>query len=113
MAATDVFTGPRGLSHPEFSAATATIAVHGDLDASAIPGVAREMAHSIATGHVHVVLDIADVGFADAAGLAFVVRARRHMAGRGGDVNVTGASAEIRRLLAVCGLSHPEPGAPR
>ncbi len=86
--------------------ATMTVVVVGrELDAAA----AARFAHALAPigARRHVVLDLADVTFADASGLAFIVRARRHLVGRGGDLSLIGASADIERLLAACGLSGP------
>ena len=82
----------------------ATIAVRGDLDGAAIPDVAEAIAQSISPVRTHVVLDLGDVAFVDATGLEFIVRARRRLAKGGGTLTVSRPTAQIRRLLAVCGI---------
>lgn len=105
MATTDVVTGPQGLLvETALADDVATITVRGALDDGALLEVARAIADSVSRGRADVVLDLGDVAFLDAAGLEFIVRARRRVARGGGTLAVSRPTPEIRRLLAVCGI---------
>jgi anti-sigma B factor antagonist len=100
----------------------ATISVRGDLDDAAIEEVARAIADAVKDARMEMVLDLGDVAFIDSAGLEFIIRAGRHVAKRGGTLRVSNPTAQIRRLLAVCGILDldlsarpvfPRPTAPR
>jgi anti-anti-sigma factor len=84
--------------------AVATVIVRGDLDAAAIPEVAQAIAQAVSRVCAHVVLDLGDVAVVDAAGLEFLVRARRRLAKEGGSLTVSRPAAQVERLLAVCGI---------
>ena len=105
MATTDVATGPRGaIVETAPAEAAVTIIVRGDLDAAAIPEVAKAIAEAVSRVCAHVVLDLGEVACVDAAGLEFLVRARRRLAKGGGTLTVSRPAAQIERLLAVCGI---------
>lgn len=82
----------------------ATIIVRGDLDDATIPDVARAIADSVSRARANVVLDLGDIASIDSTGLEFIVRACRHVARRGGTLTISNPTAEIHRLLAVCGV---------
>jgi anti-anti-sigma factor len=103
--ATTAAAGHEAISVGVAPAAMTVVVLGRELDAAAAARFDDALAPIGARRHV--VLDLTDVTFADASGLAFVVRARRRLAGRGGDLNLIGASADIERLLAACGLSGP------
>jgi anti-anti-sigma factor len=84
--------------------AVATVIVRRDLDAAAIPEVAKAIAQAVSRVCAHVVLDLGDVAVVDAAGLEFLVRARRSLAKEGGSLTVSRPTAQVGRLLAVCGI---------
>ena len=103
MATAELATGPRGaMVETTMAEAEATVIVRGDLDAAAIPEVAQAIAHAVS--HVCVVLDLRDVAFVDAAGLDFLVRARRRLVKGGATLTVSRPTAQVERLLAVCGI---------
>ena len=106
MAVADVVaTGPHGaIVEATLAEAVATIMVRGDLDGAAIPDVARAIADSLSRVRVNVVLDLGDIAFIDADGLEFIVRVRQRLAKGGGTLTVYRPTAEIQRLLAVCGI---------
>ena len=81
-----------------------TIAVRGDLDEAAISEVARAIVDSVSGARADVTLDLGDVAFIDAAGLEFLMRARRHVAKRGGTLTLSRPTPEVHRLLAICGI---------
>jgi anti-anti-sigma factor len=105
MTTADVATGPRGAMVGTTPAeAAATIIVRGDLDGAAIPEVAEAIAHAVSHRCAHVVLDLGQVAFVDAVGLEFLVRARRRLVKDGGTLTVSRPTAQVERLLAVCGI---------
>ena len=95
-----------------------TIAVRGALDDAAIAEVARAIVDSVSCARADVVLDLGAVAFIDAAGLEFLVRARRRVARGGGTLTVSRPTPAVQRLLAICGivdldLSLPRPSSSR
>ena len=83
----------------------AVVDMRGEIDAFAIPSLARCVDEAIAAGHGHVVLDLADIDFIDSSGLAAIVRAGKRMAVLGGSVSMRRPSARIRRVLDIVGLT--------
>ena len=105
MATAELATGPRGaIVETTLVEAVATVIVRGDLGAAAIPDVAQAIAQAVSQVCAHVVLDLGDVAFVDAAGLEFLVRARRRLAKGGATLTVSRPTAQVERLLAVCGI---------
>ena len=105
MATTDVATGSQRLTvETALADEVATITVRGELDDAVILEVARAIADTVSRARADVVLDLGDVAFMDAAGLEFLVRARRRVARGGGTLTVSRPAPAIQRLLAVCGI---------
>jgi anti-anti-sigma factor len=106
MATVDVATGLRGtMVEATLAEAAVTVTVRGDLDALAIPEVAQAIAEAVSGARTRdVVLDVGDVTVMDAAGLEFIIRARRRLTKEGGTLTVSRPTAQIERLLAVCGI---------
>jgi anti-sigma B factor antagonist len=105
MATVDVAGGSPGVMVETAPAdEMVTIAVRGDLDYAAISEVARAIVDSVSRARADVVLDLGDVAFIDATGLEFLVRARRHVAKRGGTLTLSRPTPEVHRLLAICGI---------
>jgi anti-sigma B factor antagonist len=104
MATVDVASGPGVMVETAPADEMVTIAVRGDLDDAAISEVARAIVDSVSLSRADVVLDLGDVAFIDAAGLEFLMRARRHVAKRGGTLTLSRPTPEVHRLLAICGI---------
>jgi anti-sigma B factor antagonist len=114
MATLDVANGPPGVMVETAPAdEMVTIAVRGDLDAAAISEVARAIVDSVSRARADVVLDLGTVAFIDAAGLEFLMRARRHVAKRGGTLTLGRPRPEVHRLLAICGIVDLDLSSPR
>jgi anti-sigma B factor antagonist len=114
MATTDVATGPPGaMVETASTEEKVTIAVRGDLDGAAIAEVARTIVDSVSGARADVTLDLGDIAFIDAAGLEFLMRARRHVAKRGGTLTVSRPTPALHRLLAICGIVDLDLSSPR
>ena len=90
-----------------------TIAVRGDLDEAAISVVARAIVDAVSGARGDVVLDLGAVAFIDATALDFLVRARRHVAKRGGTLTLSRPTPEVHRMLAICGIVDLDLSSPR
>jgi anti-sigma B factor antagonist len=114
MATADVATGPSEVMVETAPAdEVVTIAVRGDLDDAVISEVARAIVDCVSRARADVVLDLGDVAFIDAAGLEFIIRARRRVTRAGGTLTVSHPAPEIQRLLAVCGIVDLDLSTPR
>jgi len=82
----------------------ATITIRGDLDDAATPEVAEAIAHAVSDGWRDLVLDMGAVVLMNVTGLEFIVRTRSRLAKQGGTLRVSRPTAEVHRLLAVCGI---------
>lgn len=79
--------------------------MRGEIDALAIPSLARCLDELIAAGHRRVVLDLAGIDFIDSSGLASIVRAAKRMATVGGSVSMRRPSARVLRVLDIVGMT--------
>jgi anti-sigma B factor antagonist len=84
---------------------TREITVSGEFDVSTAPCLATAVAgfQRAAAGDITIVLD--DVTFIDAAGVGAVVLAEAAQSDRGECLGVTGATAKVRRVFALCDLN--------
>ena len=86
----------------------------GELDWAASPWLAEALADTIGTWRQHLVLDLSNLDFVDAAGLGAIVRARNTMWSHAGDLTVRAPSPFAARVIEVAGLegllSHPPTG---
>lgn len=80
--------------------------LRGELDA-ANQDLLRCVVRSVLDHHRPrvLVLDLSALGFADCAGLAAVLWAHKHLAGRGHELVLAGIQPPVRRLLNVTGLN--------
>ena len=78
------------------------VAVCGELEVASEPTFASVLADA----GPHVVLDLEDVTFIDAAGLGCLVRWARFVRLRGGSLIVANPSRQVRRLMVLTRLDH-------
>lgn len=83
---------------------TVTLPVTGDIDQANATDVATMIDAAVATGHVHLVVDLSRATFMGAALVNALVAGRRSCRRRGGSLHVTGADAGARRLLRITHL---------
>lgn len=78
------------------------VAVSGELEVAS----EQSLASVLAEAGPHVVLDLGDVTFIDAAGLGCLVRWARFIRLRGGSLTVANPSRRVRRLMVLTRLDH-------
>jgi anti-anti-sigma factor len=76
----------------------------GELDITGIDQLWQTLAALHRDGCAHVVLDLAELDFLDAAGLGVLVRGDRLFRDAGGRLELTGLRPAQRRLLELTGL---------
>lgn len=74
-----------------------------ELDLAAVPELRARLAAVHAPG-AQVVLDLAGVTFIDSSALSVVLAADRRLMATGGALRLAHVSAEVRRVLRICGL---------
>jgi anti-anti-sigma factor len=95
---------PFALTETELRSDCREIHVAGELDL-AVAGQLADALERAATERDEVMIDLGDCEFIDSTGIAAIVKAYRRAHERGGRVAVYGASAQVRRILAVTGLT--------
>ncbi len=90
-----------------FEADDAVVAVSGDVDVMTAPTLASVLRGVTDAGHLHVVLDVADVSFIGGAGLGSVSVAATELDDRGGNLTVRAASPAAHRLFSLPGADVP------
>jgi anti-anti-sigma factor len=76
----------------------------GDVDIASVGEFRAALEVSIATGCSTVVLDLADVDYADSSALGLLVWIERRLAPLGGRLVLTGADRNVSRILELSGL---------
>ncbi len=84
--------------------ASSTAALSGALDVTGVEGLWAVLDELHRHGHRHVVLDLGDLDFLDAAGLAVLVRADERFRATGARLVLTGLRPAQQRLLELTGL---------
>ncbi len=88
------------------SASQALVRAAGEFDLAAVPDVHRVIGEVAAglSSPVLVVVDLTGVTFLDAAMLGALVTQRRALRDGGGDLQLTGVSTWVMRIVEICGL---------
>lgn len=76
-----------------------------ELDIAAVPELRARLAAAHRPG-AQVVLDMREVTFMDSSALAVVLAADRRLEAAGGALRLANVSAQVRRVLRICGLAH-------
>jgi anti-anti-sigma factor len=76
----------------------------GDLDLTAAAGRLPQLVREVPDGCRTVELDLANVGFLDSSGIAFLVRTRRYHQDAGRDCLATNLQGQPARVLELAGL---------
>lgn len=76
----------------------------GDVDIASVPEVRAALESSIATGCSTIVLDLAEVAYADSSALGLLVWLDRRLAPFEGRLVLTGADRNVSRILELSGL---------
>lgn len=88
----------------ETAALHTLIVLHGELDISGIGRLRTAFDGPLRTGRPHVVVDLTDLDFVDAAGLGLLAETAAALRSAGGALTLRGVSERHRRLLVITGL---------
>lgn len=78
--------------------------IQGDIDMVSVPDVQRAFEGVLRRGVTNVVLDLAEVAYADSSALSLIVWMDRQLAPRDGRLVLAGASRNVARVLELSGL---------
>jgi anti-sigma B factor antagonist len=84
---------------------SARVALVGDLDDAGSKLVRRQLATTVKSGKINLLIDLDDVGALNSGGLASLIATLRLARDRGGDVRVQVTQPHIRRVMELTGLS--------
>jgi anti-anti-sigma factor len=88
-----------------FGADHATLVVRGDVDVLTAPTLGATLSAIVGQGHRDVVVDVAAVGFMDAAGLGAIAAISARLATSSQMLTIRGAHRQLRRILEITGLT--------
>jgi anti-sigma B factor antagonist len=92
---------PRGGELPELP----TVALAGELDLAAAPGMHEQLDALLAAGTSSIVVDLADATFLDSTALGVLVNALNRCQESGGQLHLVVREPQILRVLAITGLT--------
>ena len=82
------------------------VIVHGELDLANGPHLRQRLAELSNSTVGNIVVDLADVRYIDSTGLAALLDASDRLVRTGRRLSVLNPSAQVSRLLEICGVSH-------
>ena len=92
------------LTEHEPEARVCVLRPQGDIDMSSSPELRVALEHAVNRGCVNVVLDLAEVDYADSSALSLIVWMDHLLAPRGGKLVLAGATRNVSRVLELSGL---------
>jgi anti-anti-sigma factor len=87
-----------------FDARVCVVHISGELDLGTVPRVRQRISDALTGGCVNVVLDMADVAYADSSTFSLLVWLDRELEPRDGKLILAGANANVGRVLELSGL---------
>jgi anti-sigma B factor antagonist len=81
-----------------------TVVAEGELDIATAPLLRDELTALYDQDHRQVSLDLSGVKYIDSTGFGIIVGAHKHLTANGGNLWLSGASPQVRRLLVLMGL---------
>ena len=81
------------------------VRLSGDIDMAVVPELRRDLDLALAGGCGHLVLDFADVVYADSSALGLLVWLDHRLRPGGGRMILAGANTDIARILELAGLT--------
>jgi len=88
----------------ESDARVCVVRVSGEIDSSTAPELETELESAVHRGCVNVVVDLANVTYADSSALSVIVLMNRLLEPKGGRLVLAGATRNITRILEISGL---------
>ncbi len=80
------------------------VKLSGDIDIAVVPELQVKLESTLGTGCSNIVLDLAEVDYADSSALGFLVWLGHKLVDQGGKLVLAGASRDVRRILELSGL---------
>jgi anti-sigma B factor antagonist len=81
-----------------------TVVLTGELDLATAPKLRSALADLAGGGIVHVIVDVANLGFIDSTGIGILVADFKRLTSNGGSLAVRNAGARIYRIFEMTGL---------
>jgi len=101
---------PSTLSPPPFGLAPLApqgaqlgIALRGELDLAAVPALRAELDRVVEAGPARLVVDLSQLSFVDASGVAALLAARDQLGRQGGELTTVCPDPHVRRTFALTG----------
>lgn len=89
----------------EYGPHACVVRLVGDVDISVVPELRRRLGSILESGCANLVLDFGAVTYADSSALGLLVWLDHHLQPAGGRLVLSGANADITRILELSGLS--------
>ena len=86
------------------SVRAAVLRLSGDVDLAVVPSIEIEVADLLDSGLCNLVIDLAEVTYADSSALGLLVWLDRQLDGTDGRVVLVGANRDVTRILEMSGL---------
>ncbi len=86
------------------SVRAAVLRLSGDVDLAVVPSIEIEVADLLDSGLCNLVIDLAEVNYADSSALGLLVWLDRQLDGTDGRVVLVGANRDVTRILEMSGL---------
>lgn len=86
------------------STRTCVARLSGDIDTAVVPDLQRQLSSALAGECDNVVLDLADVAYADSSALGLLVWLDHRLGPKGGRLVLAGANPDVQRILELSGL---------
>jgi anti-anti-sigma factor len=80
------------------------VEVTGSVDGHTAPDLDKTLKDLVSQGHSRLLIDASQIAFMSSAGLRALVSAQREARRLGGEVRLSGLTAQVQKLFEVCGL---------
>lgn len=97
------------LTEHEDDARICVVRVLGDIDSSTAPELQSALEAAVRRGSVNLVVDLAEVTYADSSALSVIVSMNRMLAPKSGRLVLAGARRDVARILELSGLVDAAP----
>jgi len=88
----------------EISIIGSCLKLRGDIDISNCEQLRKRMQLLFEAGHPRMQIDLENVRYIDSVGVAAILKARAHLKQHSRDLQLTGASVQVRRVFRLLGL---------
>jgi len=95
--------------HSHIDRGSGVVVVAGEIDLATVADFREAISDLVASGYVHLVIDLSAVTFIDSTGLGVMVGARKKVRDACGSLRLVCTDNRVLRLLAVTGLTQVLP----